>query len=246
MTDLPKDAAALDGVPEDDSDLLAKAQQELDQEATAAPSGGVHDTYYYDVLGVAPQASTFTIRRRYYLLALQYHPDMVTEGDTESSDKFVQIAEAYQVLSHPDLRAKYDQVGREGLNYATDILNIDPAIFFGFLFGSHKFQDYVGQLAVATAASIGGSPEISFEVGKRIQQRRVLRLALKLVKNVEPWVDGDSESRETAWASEAADLANASYGAQMVRLIGKVRLCVFDTWFYYSQKVCSQTQLHIR
>ena len=52
---------------------------------------GVKDRYYYDVLGVAPEASTFTIRSRYYVLALQYHPDLAAEDDTELSDKFVQL-----------------------------------------------------------------------------------------------------------------------------------------------------------
>ncbi len=231
LTDLPKDSTSLVGVPEDDSDLLGKVKQDLDQEATAAPSGAVKDTYYYDILGVSPQASPFTITRRYYLLALENHPDIFAEEDAASSERSMEIAEAYQVLGNPELRAKYDQVGRDGLNYAVDIVNIDPAIFVGFLFGSYKFQDYVGQLAVATAASIGGSPEISFEVGMEIQQRRVLRLALKLVKHLQPWVEGDSDACKTVWATEAADLANASYGTEMVHLIGKVRVCVLDIYF---------------
>lgn len=66
------------------------------------------------------------------------------------------MAEAYQVLSDPELRKQYDKEGRKGLSadkteVAQDVPKIDAAILFAFLFGSDKFHDYVGRLATATA-----------------------------------------------------------------------------------------------
>ena len=61
---------------------------------------------YYEILGVAKNASPDEIKRAYRKLAQQYHPDK--GGDPE---KFKQISEAYQVLSDPQKRAQYDKFG---------------------------------------------------------------------------------------------------------------------------------------
>jgi molecular chaperone DnaJ len=68
---------------------------------------------YYEILGVERGASDADIKRAFRKLAQQYHPDVSAESD--SSDKFKEINEAYQVLSDPQRRQVYDMVGRAGL-----------------------------------------------------------------------------------------------------------------------------------
>jgi curved DNA-binding protein len=65
---------------------------------------------YYKILGVDRKASEEDIKRAYRKLALQYHPDR-NPGDKKAEEKFKEINEAYQVLSDPDKRARYDQLG---------------------------------------------------------------------------------------------------------------------------------------
>lgn len=65
---------------------------------------------YYEVLGVAKDADENTIKKAYRQLAKKYHPDM-NPGDAEAEAKFKEVNEAYDVLSDPDKRAKYDQYG---------------------------------------------------------------------------------------------------------------------------------------
>jgi DnaJ-class molecular chaperone len=65
---------------------------------------------YYQVLGVPRDADEKTIRRTYRELARKYHPD-TNRQDKSLEEKFRQINEAYQVLSNPDKRSKYDQLG---------------------------------------------------------------------------------------------------------------------------------------
>ena len=65
---------------------------------------------YYEVLGVDKSADASTIKKAYYKLAKQYHPD-VNPGDKEAEKKFKEINEAYAVLSDADKKAKYDQYG---------------------------------------------------------------------------------------------------------------------------------------
>ncbi|HNB53847.1 MAG TPA: DnaJ C-terminal domain-containing protein, partial [Anaerolineales bacterium] len=71
---------------------------------------------YYKTLGVSKNASQDEIRDAFRKLARQYHPD-ANQGDKSSEEKFKQINEAYQVLSDPDKRSKYDQFGSAWQNY---------------------------------------------------------------------------------------------------------------------------------
>jgi curved DNA-binding protein len=64
---------------------------------------------YYEILGVDRGASASDIKRAYRKLALKYHPDK-NPGDTRSEERFKEINEAYEVLSNPTKRARYDQV----------------------------------------------------------------------------------------------------------------------------------------
>src|ERR1700747_1203693 len=66
-------------------------------------------TDYYEVLGVPQDADQDAIRRAYRKLARQYHPDVNSDSDAE--DRFKEIGEAYEVLSDPDKRERYDRLG---------------------------------------------------------------------------------------------------------------------------------------
>ena len=73
---------------------------------------------YYEVLGVSRDASAEDIKKAYRKLALKYHPDR-NPDDKVAEEKFKEAAEAYDVLSDPDKKAKYDQFGFAGLGGAS-------------------------------------------------------------------------------------------------------------------------------
>ncbi len=68
---------------------------------------------YYKILGVKPDASIDEIKKAYRRLALLYHPDK-NPGDKQAEEKFKEIAEAYEVLSDPQKRKKYDMLRNTG------------------------------------------------------------------------------------------------------------------------------------
>jgi molecular chaperone DnaJ len=83
---------------------------------------------YYEVLGVAREASVEEIKKSYRKLAVKYHPDK-NPGDKESEEKFKEAAEAYSVLSDEEKRARYDRYGHAGAGFSG---GFDPSQFTDF------------------------------------------------------------------------------------------------------------------
>lgn len=97
---------------------------------------------YYELLGVAPSASTEEIRSAYRKLALKYHPDR-NPGNKEAESKFKEISEAYDVLADVDKRRRYDVFGTtpQGTPQGTRAYgNMDDLFdMIGDVFGSSIF-----------------------------------------------------------------------------------------------------------
>ncbi|NBV89687.1 MAG: molecular chaperone DnaJ, partial [Betaproteobacteria bacterium] len=70
---------------------------------------------YYEVLGVAKNASDEELKKAYRKLAMKYHPDR-NPGDAAAEEKFKEAKEAYEMLTDADKRAAYDRFGHAGVD----------------------------------------------------------------------------------------------------------------------------------
>jgi len=106
------------------------------------------DDEYYAILGVPRGADSEAIKRAYRQCALKLHPDR-NPGNKESEEQFKKCAEAYEVLSDPEKRARYDQFGKAGLRGAGvhDFAHADVHDIFSMFQDVFGFGDLFGGMA---------------------------------------------------------------------------------------------------
>ncbi|XP_051126614.1 chaperone protein dnaJ 10-like [Andrographis paniculata] len=185
----------------------------------------VKETEYYDVLGVSPTATESEIKKAYYVKARQVHPDK-NPNDPSAAHKFQILGEAYQVLSDPSQRQSYDAYGKSGISSESII---DPAAIFAMLFGSELFEEYIGQLAMASLASMDISTEGEAHDPKKLQEKmrtvqreREEKLANTLKGRLNLYIQGNKEEFIRHAEAEVARLSNAAYGVDMLSTIGYI------------------------
>lgn len=138
---------------------------------------------YYEILGVSKSASTDEIKKAYRKLAIKYHPDK-NPGDKEAEEKFKEAAEAYEVLSDADKKARYDQFGHAGVGGAAG----------GGYGGGMSMEDIFAQFGDIFGGGFGGFGGFGdfggFGGGGRPQQLRGSNLRVRIRLTLEEIFSG--------------------------------------------------------
>jgi molecular chaperone DnaJ len=103
---------------------------------------------YYEVLGVSKSATAEEIKKAYRKKAIQFHPDK-NPGDKASEEKFKEAAEAYEILSSPEKKQRYDQFGHAGMGnqggFSGQHMTMEDIFSsFGDIFGGGGFSGFGG------------------------------------------------------------------------------------------------------
>ena len=129
---------------------------------------------YYEVLGVSKGASESEIKKAYRKLALKYHPDK-NPDNAEAEDKFKEAAEAYEVLSDPEKKSRYDQFGHAGMGGA------------GFGGGGMNMDDIFSQFGDIFGGAFGGG---SFGGSRRPRTVKGSNLRVKMKLTLKEIAEG--------------------------------------------------------
>ena len=128
---------------------------------------------YYEVLGVERNADAETIKKAYRKAAIKFHPDK-NPGDKEAEEKFKEAAEAYDVLSNEDKRARYDRFGHAGMGGAAG-----GGGFSGFSGGGFSMDDIFSHFGDIFGGHFGGFGG-SRGGGRSVNRGSDIRVRIKL------------------------------------------------------------------
>ena len=134
---------------------------------------------YYEVLGVSKSASADEIKKAYRKLAIKYHPDK-NPGDKGAEEKFKEAAEAYEVLSDENKKARYDQFGHAGMGGAA-----------GGGYGGMNMEDIFSQFGDIFGSGFGGFGGFG---GGRPQQVKGSNLRVRIKLTLEEIFNGTQKT----------------------------------------------------
>ena len=140
---------------------------------------------YYEILGVSKSASADEIKKAYRKLAIKYHPDK-NPGDKSAEEKFKEAAEAYEVLSDADKKARYDQFGHAGVGGAAG-----GGYGGGFGGGGMNMEDIFSQFGDIFGGHFGSG---GFGGGGRSHQIKGSNLRVRIRLNLDEMVNGTTKT----------------------------------------------------
>jgi len=125
---------------------------------------------YYEVLGVSKNATKEEIKKAYRKQALKYHPDK-NPGDKKAEENFKEAAEAYEVLSNDEKKARYDRFGHAGVGGAAN----------GFGGAGMTMEDIFASFGDIFGDAFGGFGGFTTERrSRRVNKGTKLRIKVKL------------------------------------------------------------------
>lgn len=183
------------------------------------------DNTYYDLLEIDYQTTTLLdIKKNYYRLAKQKHPDRNPENKL-ANEEFKLLSNAYQTLSNPELRLKYDKYGLEQVNDTTS--RIDSNHLFEILFGNDIIKKFVGDLYIYTIVTTENENDIDFKENKRI-----IDMSCYILELLEPYIYNNKELFKTNIKNILEEMELSDIGIELINIIGNTYIDMVGIYNY--------------
>ncbi|MHC4699982.1 MAG: molecular chaperone DnaJ [Planctomycetota bacterium] len=173
---------------------------------------------YYEVLGVGRDASAEDIKRVYRRQAMKYHPDK-NPDDKEAEAKFKECAEAYEVLSDPNKRQRYDQYGHDGLRGAGmhDFSHMDVEDIFSMFGFDDIFGSMFGGRGARTAGRTGPARGYDLETTVELTLKDIANGAEKTIEFTRQDLCGECSGSGSAKGSSPGKCPTCGGSGQVAR-----------------------------
>ena len=187
---------------------------------------------YYELLGVERNADKDAIKKAYRKIALKYHPDR-NPDNPEAEDKFKEAAEAYEVLSDEDKRARYDRFGHAGVGnggggFSGGMTMDDIFSQFGDIFGESgsPFDSFFGRSSAGRRQRGERGTNIRIKVALTLEEiAKGVQKKIKVKKDISCSTCGGSGAKD----SSSKQTCKTCGGAGMVRQVRNTFLGTMQT-----------------
>jgi curved DNA-binding protein CbpA len=221
-------------------------------------NSNVREMGYYDLLQVPSSATPKEIKKAYYRLAKELHPDK-NPGNDQAAEQFRHLHTVYRILSDDEKRATYDSYGEKSVDDdsgATAFLQqFDPFTFFAVLFGSQLVETYIGELAMpsvvdqlmklnpADVSSRDVTDNMLLNGSDYKKRKRQVDISVNLLERVRDFVDGNvsKEAFRESCKTEAEHIAESPFGEEFLVSIGSTLAWEAGQYFSFSRPVLGWT-----
>lgn len=172
------------------------------------------DNTYYDILKIEPKKTNIKdIKKKYYKLAKEKHPDRNLNNPNAAKD-FQLLGEAYQILSNPYLREKYDKYG---IPDNKNKVLMDSKYIFESLFGDESFKDIIGDFYLYTILTTSDNDEI-----KNVQNKRIIDIAKYMNDIINLYISGEVKEFHNTISSLVKKMRKTNLGDELLEIIGNI------------------------
>ena len=225
-------------IEEEKEKIMSLDEEQFKSNISSPENSQIKELEYYNILNVSPEATQNDIKRSYYELAKETHPDR----NESNGETFKQINEAYQVLGNEGLRKKYNKLGKEGLK---DMSIIDSEAFYTLLFGTDKLQFYIGEIIIYTLMTTDNDNTYLSDLLKLKQKKREITVANNIITLLKYYVHNKTGD-EDYYRTTKTNINNNAFSSMLLNIIGTTYIEIGESYLGFFSDITNSVKRNKR